>query len=184
MSVLSTARLKAIVFILAAIHGAASYAQMSSGSEMQFQGTLIDEPCTLAPDDTEIKLDFSTVADTYLYNNVRTRSQHFIIHLQNCNIDGWEGPGTVSVRFEGLPDTALPGYLATSGSSSGFGIGIEDRDGHLLDIGKDSVPVNLKDGNVPLMFGAFIQGEPAAIAQKSIVLGEFSATATFFLEYQ
>ncbi|MEZ2604126.1 fimbrial protein [Kluyvera intermedia] len=150
---------------------------------MQFSGALIDEPCVVAPDDTSIKLDFHTIVETYLYFNERTSSQFFTIHLQNCSIKDWPGEGTVIVHFEGSENTALPGYLATANEESGIAIGIENEGGVFLGLGKDSAPIKLDNGDVALTFGAFIKAEPEAVQNKTIALGDFSATATFFLDF-
>ncbi|WP_329503110.1 fimbrial protein [Klebsiella aerogenes] len=154
------------------------------GTEMDFSGTLVDEPCTVDPADTDIHLDFGTIIQTYLYLNTRTHSQPFTIHLQNCDIDGWTGDATVNTRFEGSESTELPGYLATSDASMGVAIGIEEKNGTFLGLGKNSSPQKLADGSVALTFQAYVEGEPTALKNQSITLGDFSATATFFLEYQ
>ncbi|MED7793082.1 fimbrial protein [Klebsiella aerogenes] len=155
----------------------------SAGTEMQFSGTLVDEPCTVVPEDTDIQLDFGTIVDKYLYTNKRTHSQQFTIHLQDCNIDDWGGAGTVTVRFEGAESADLPGYLAFSDPMMGAAIGIEEADGTFLGLNKNSTPQMLSDGSVALTYQAFVQGEPEALENKSLVLGAFDATATFFLEY-
>jgi type 1 fimbria pilin len=153
------------------------------GMEMDFRGTLVDEPCTVDPDDTDIQLDFGTIIDEYLYLNTRTHSQPFTIHLEDCDIDDWPGEGTVTVRFEGTEDAALPGYLAMSDTTIGAAVGLENGDGTALSLGKTSVPIKLADGSVALNFKAFVEGEPKAITDQTIKLGDFSATATFFLDY-
>ncbi|HEJ0318282.1 TPA: type 1 fimbrial protein [Klebsiella aerogenes] len=153
------------------------------GTEMDFSGTLVDEPCTVDPADTDIQLDFGTVINTYLYLNTRTHSQPFTIHLENCDIDGWTGEGGVTTRFEGTESTELPGYLAFSDPTMGAAIGIEESDGTFLGLGKNSASRQLHDGSVALTFQAFVEGEPTALKNQSITLGNFSATATFFLEY-
>ncbi|WP_189389331.1 fimbrial protein [Buttiauxella sp. B2] len=149
-------------------------------TEMQFSGTLVSEPCTIAPDDTEITLDFAEIIDKYLYINTRTHSLPFIIHLQDCDVTGAE---TVITHFEGAQSTELPGYLTMGNATIGAAIGIEEKDGSFLGLNKDSKPVQLVDGSTALTFQAFVEGEPTALKNQTITLGEFSSTATFFLEY-
>lgn len=176
-----------IIFLTAGLLLVPTYAlalmKSTPGTEMNFSGTLVDEPCTVDPADTEIQLDFGTVINTYLYLNTRTHSQPFIIHLQDCNIDGWTGEGGVTTRFEGTQSVELPGYLAMSDATIGAAIGIEEGDGTFLELGKNSASHQLNNGSVALTFQAFVQGEPTALQNQSITLGNFSATATFFLEY-
>lgn len=161
----------------------AAQATDNVGMKMNFHGTLVDEPCNVSPDDTDIHLDFGTIVDEYLYLNTRTHSQPFTIHLIDCDIDTWPGDGTVTVRFEGAEDIVLPGYLAMSDTSIGAAVGIEEGDGTFLGLGKVSSPIQLADGTVGLNFRAFVEGEPQAIQSRTIKLGDFSATATFFLDY-
>lgn len=159
------------------------HATNNIGMEMDFKGTLVNEPCTVDPNDTDIQLDFGTIIDEYLYLNTRTHSQPFTIHLQDCDIDNWPGEGTVTVHFDGAEDAALPGYLAMSDTTIGAAVGLEQGDGTFLPLRKTSAPIQLSDGSVALNFKAFVEGEPQAITNKTIKLGDFSATATFFLDY-
>ena len=48
---------------------------------------------------------------------------------------------------------------------------------------KETDKMSLTAGDTILNFYAFIQGEPDAIANKSIKRGPFSAIATFYLNY-
>lgn len=151
-----------------------------AGTDMNFYGTLVDTPCTVSPDDTNIQLDFSEIIDKYLYLNTRTHSRPFTIHLLDCNIIGGE---TVITRFEGTESSELSGYLAMNDNTIGAAVGIEAEDGRFLGLNKDSRPVTLSDGSVALNFKAFVEGEPSAIRNKNIMTGNFSATATFYLDY-
>ena len=176
--------LMTVIFGLSIVVSTPAFAlKTTSGTEMQFSGTLVDEPCTVDPNDTDIQLDFGTIVDKYLYKNTRTHSQPFTIHLLDCNIDGWGGDGTVTARFEGSESLSLPGFLAFSEPTMGAAIGIEESDGTFLGLNKNSIPVKLADGSVALNYQAFVQGEPDALKNESLTLGDFSATTTFFLEY-
>ena len=93
---------------------------------------------------------------------------------------------TVSVTFQGTEETELPGLLAIDPASTakGIAIGIEGDDGTLLPLSTASPYANLIPGNNDLNFQAFVQATPTAMANKALVVGEFSATATFVLGYQ
>ncbi len=157
--------------------------QSTTGTELDFSGTLVDEPCTVAVDDTDIQLDFGSIIDKGLYDENRSPIQPFTIHLVDCNIDEWGGSGDVTTRFEGTQSVELPGYLALNDASMGVAIGINEADGSFLGLGKNSQPQKLADGSLELNYEAFVQVEPTAQEKQSIALGSFSATATFFLEY-
>ncbi|TFZ52682.1 type 1 fimbrial protein [Serratia proteamaculans] len=153
------------------------------GTSMHLHGALVDEPCYVQPGDESITLDFGTVIDKYLYLNSRTNSQPFTIHLVDCNIDSWPGGGTVTARFEGTESPELPGYLAVSNANSGVAIGLEESDGKLLPLGQNSAAITLANGSNALDFKAFVAGEPSALQNSALALGEFSAVTTFYLEY-
>lgn len=156
------------------------HAGITPDTEMQFYGTLIADPCTVAPEDTDITLEFNDIIDKYLYMNTRTHSRPFTIHLIDCDVDGSE---TVTTHFEGTESAELPGYLAMVDTTTGAAIGITESDNTFLGLNKDSRPVVLSDGSVALNFKAFVEGEPTAIKNEAIKLGEFNAVATFTLVY-
>lgn len=158
-----------------------AHAGVTPDTEMQFYGTLVADPCTVAPEDTDITLEFDEIIDKYLYLNTRTHSRPFTIHLIDCDVEGSE---TVTTHFGGVESATLPGYLAMTDTSTGAAVGITEADDTFLGLNKDSRPIVLSDGSISLNFKAFIEGEPAAIKNETIKLGEFSATATFYLEYQ
>lgn len=158
----------------------AAYADVLPEAEMQFYGTLVADPCTVAPEDTDITLEFDQIIDKYLYLNTRTHSRPFTIHLLDCDVEDGE---TVITHFEGLESTELPGYLAMADTTTGAAVGITEADDTFLGLNKDSRPVVLSDGSVVLNFKAFVEGEPTAIKNETIKLGEFSAVATFTLVY-
>ncbi|MGG7779868.1 fimbrial protein [Klebsiella aerogenes] len=156
------------------------YSATTPGTELQFSGTLVADPCTVAPDDENIDVEITDIIDKYLYINTRTHSKPFSIHLQDCDVETGE---TVVTRFEGTESTELPGYLAMTDASIGAAVGIEESDGTFLGINKNSRAVQLSDGSVGVNFKAFVEGEPEAIKNKTVKLGEFTAVATFFLVY-
>lgn len=65
-------------------------AEAAATDNLNFDGTLVAEPCTLDPDTTNITLDFGILVDKYLYINTRTHSKPFSIRLLECDltIDG------------------------------------------------------------------------------------------------
>jgi type 1 fimbria pilin len=174
-----------IAVILMLILSRSVSATGTDGTKMNFHGTLVDEPCTISPADTDIKLDFGTINDKDLYANNRTNSMPFVIHLEDCNIDGLPDGANVVVHFEGAEDTKMnqSGYLSMSDTTIGAAIGIEEEDGTFLGLHKNSAPVKLVDGSITLNFKAFVEGEPIALSSKTIKLGDFSATSTFILDY-
>ncbi|MBW4217888.1 type 1 fimbrial protein [Enterobacter cloacae subsp. cloacae] len=155
----------------------------AADDNVKFSGILVAEPCVIPPGEENVQLDFGTVVDKYLYANQRTRSQPFTIHLTECDTAIAE---TVSVTFSGAPNAALPGLLAldAGSSASGVAIGLEMPDGKTLPLGQVSPATTLLTGENNLMYQAYVQGEPDAIANRNIEHGEFTATVNFSLNYE
>lgn len=160
---------------------------LSSGvqaeSKIRLHGTLVAEPCVIAPGEETVQLDFGTVIDKQLYSDRKTSSRKFKLHLSNCDLTLGK---TVQVMFTGVENPALPGLLALDMTSlaSGIGIGIQLENG-------DPLPLNqlgthryqLEAGSNFLHMMAYVQGEPDAITNRTINRGPFNASMTFALTY-
>jgi len=151
--------------------------------DMHFHGVLVAEPCVIPPGSEEIRLDFGSTVDKYLYENSRTLAKPFEIQLAECDISLGK---TVRVMFSGTESIALPGLLALDGGSeaSGIAIGLETQDGQALALNQQSRGQEISDGNNTIMLQAYVKGEPEAITNKTIGRGMFTAVATFALEYE
>ncbi|EPE3626024.1 type 1 fimbrial protein [Serratia marcescens] len=150
---------------------------------MVFHGALVAEPCTLKPGDEDVKLDFGAVIDKYLYANGRTPAKAFSLTLQDCDLSLGK---TVKVTFSGTGSVALPELLAPDSGSqaTGIALGLETAAGQPVALNKPSQSFSLASGGNSLALQVYVQGEPTALAKKSIGLGEFSAVATFSLAYE
>lgn len=168
--------------VLALVAGMAAGSVMAADN-MLFHGALVAEPCTLKPGDEDIRLDFGTVIDKYLYANGRTPTKPFTLTLQDCDLSLGQ---TVKITFSGNKSLELPDLLALDGGSqaSGIALGLETAEGKLVALNKPSQEMTLASGSTSLALQVYVQGEPTALAQKSIGLGAFSAVATFGLEYE
>ncbi len=156
----------------------------SFAAKVDFDGTLIEDACDVYPGDEAIELDFGTIINKYLYLNTRTHSQPFAIRLINCDLSlGHE----VKVTFLGTESAALPGRLALDGGSQakGVAVGLETSSGIALTINNGVYTQALYTGNNNVLnLQAYVEGEPLALQNKSLVLGSWSATATFKLDYE
>ncbi len=157
--------------------------QAAQPYNVRLHGALVAEPCVIPPGDENIRLDFGTVIDKYLYTNQRTHGQAFEIHLTECDLSLGK---TVKVTLSGIENPHLAGLLAIEGGSeaSGIAIGMETQAGQPLPLNKGGEGYRLVSGNNTLTVLAYVQGEPNAIASRSIERGRFSAIATFSLEYE
>ncbi|WP_337264910.1 MULTISPECIES: fimbrial protein [unclassified Serratia (in: enterobacteria)] len=155
----------------------------SAADNLRFRGALVAEPCTLRAADENITVDFGSIVDKYLYINGRTLGEPLVLHLDDCDISLGN---MVKLTFSGVESTRLNGLLAISGASQtqGIAIGIETQQGNLVALNTGRYNQGLVAGNNTLSLRAYVRGEPEAIAQKSIIPGDFTASATFLLEYE
>lgn len=158
-------------------------AAVQSKENMLLFGALVAEPCVIPPGEENVRLDFGTVIDKYLYENGRTHSQPFELHLTECDLSLGK---TVKVTFSGIENRYLTGLLAIEGGSqaNGIAIGMETQGGTPLPINKAGEGHRLISGTNTLTVLAYVQGETDAIANRTIERGPFSAIATFSLEYE
>lgn len=155
--------------------------------DMSFSGTLVYAPCKIRAGDEDLTVQFYTTADKYLYTNTRTPGKTFSLHLEDCDttVSSW-----VKLTFQGTENVNLPGLLAvdTGSGASGIGVGIETAGASVVPLPLNvQGPENLlstTSTTTELKFKAYVQGEPLALANKTIGLGTFTATATFVLEYE
>lgn len=176
--------MKTTMLLLSAALGLMTISGVQAAEDnVHFSGALVTEPCVLPDSDKDIHLDFGTVIEKYLYQYQRTKSQPFSIHLMECDPAVLS---SVSVTFQGTADTELTDMLAldASGTAKGVVIGLEMTDGTPLVI-NDSIPYKqLASGTNVLTFNAFVQIQPSAMVNRSLVAGDFIAVSTFLLAYQ
>lgn len=171
----------ALLFVMLA--GQALFGPVKAADNVHFSGSLVATSCTLPDSEKDIHLDFGTVIGKYLYQYQRTKSEPFTIHLEKCNP---AIASTVGITFQGTADAELTDMLALDASSTakGVAIGLEMTDGTALSINKSAPFVQLTSGNNNFTFNAFVQAQPTAVLNKSLTVGDFTATSTFVLAYQ
>ncbi|AWK40382.1 MULTISPECIES: fimbrial protein [Photorhabdus] len=152
-------------------------------SIVRIKVNVLREACNIQPGDDAITVDFDTVFGKHLYQNERSHSKAFSIHLINCDVTRAR---EVNIKFLGKENNELPGLLAFQPGSqaSGAAVGIESLAGEPISINKTVKKYSLNNGNATLDFKAYVQGEPSAIRNHSIVFGKFSAISTFMLDYE
>lgn len=150
-------------------------------NNLQFSGALVTEPCNLDPATSEIVVDFGTVIKKELYLHTRTTGLPFNINLTDCDTSLGK---LVTLTFKGAENSKLPGMLAVTGAASGIGIGLEDSSGAPLAVNEPTPQLSLHDGTMHFSFRAYVQGEPEAITEKSIINGDFTSAATFEMSYE
>ncbi|WP_223803962.1 fimbrial protein [Kluyvera sp. CRP] len=141
------------------------------------------DACVIESGSEDIPLDFGVIVDSFLYLNERTPGLPFEIRLAQCDP---EISKTVSVKFYGNENLALPGLLSVNEGSSatGIAIGLETPEAKPLPVNKPGDQYDLLKGSNVISLRAYVRGEPQALAQKTIGKGDFSSVATFSLEYE
>ncbi|EOZ9390974.1 fimbrial protein [Enterobacter cancerogenus] len=155
------------------------------GGDVRFHGTVVALPCSIVPGSDNLVVDFKQASVKDLYLNTKTRITPFTIHLDNCSTGVFN---TVSVIFSGPEDSKLPDHLVITpggqGSASGVGIGLEEMDGTEVKLNRPTTPQSIQSSTMDLNYKAYLQGEPDAVNNKTISFGNFTASATFTLNYQ
>lgn len=153
-----------------------------AATDMKLHGTLVAEPCVVAPGDDQVALDFGEVANKDLYRSGRTAGKAFQLRLTGCDLSIAKN---VRVTFSGSENAKLPGLLALDGASQagGVAVGLETSAGTPLALGKASDQYSLKTGSTVIDLKAYVRAEPQAVTDKSLTLGSFSTAATFTLDY-
>lgn len=152
----------------------------ASEDNMNFNGTLVSDPCELDPTTSDVVVDFKSVIEKDIYLYTRTASIPFNINLTGCDTSLGN---VVTFTFKGTEDTALAGDLAVTGTAKGIAIGLENEDGVRIPLNQASPELTLAAGSNSFIFKAYVIGESEAITNQTITPGDFSATATFEMAY-
>lgn len=154
---------------------------VAHSTDVEIKGRLVFEACTLSVKSEEISLEFGSIVKNYFYTADRTPSEPFSVELENCDTTISK---EASITFRGTESIALPGLLVPdNGTLPGLAIGIETPEGEPLPLSKTSPAYALSDGATTLNFQGYVQAEPDAIKDKTLVAGDLSATATFEISY-
>lgn len=165
---------------------AANAADQGSG-KVTFVGSIIDAPCSIAPDSIDQTVQLGAVSNVVLANGGTNDGMStpvsFNIELQDCSI---ATPGTgdkVTVTFSGAESIYAPGAgsLGLIGSAQGAYILMSQVDGTKVELNTATSPRTVGNGDNTLTFTAALKG---AGASATIVPGSFQVPANFVLAYQ
>lgn len=159
------------------------FSKVYASENLKFKGVLVEAPCSLRVGDDNVILNFGSVVNKYLYENKRTKGEIFTIHLDDCDIKSVKG---VNVTFLGNESSTVPGALSLDSTSTALGIvvGIETLNGNIIPVNTKSPITPITQTDTSLSYIGFLQAEPYALANNSIVEGAFTSSATFLLDYQ
>ncbi|CAI1057864.1 fimbrial protein [Serratia entomophila] len=178
-------KLNKIMMAAVIAFGASSLAHAADQGHgtVTFTGSIIDAPCSIAPETADQTVDLGQVSNVALKDGGKSTPRNFSISLENCELttDKEGKNNTVSLTFTGMESAANNGLLGITGTAQGASIAITDGTGAVIELGKPTKAQALQDGNNALNFAAYLQGDSASSA---VVPGDFQAVADFTLAYQ
>lgn len=148
--------------------------------KVTFSGSIIDAPCSIAPEALDQTVELGAISNVALKNGGKSTPRNFQIKLENCELS--EGKQNVALTFSGATSEANANLLGITGSAKGAGIAITDGAGTNIELGTASKPQKLQNGSNTLSFSAYLQGATSSTAV--ITPGEFQSVADFMLAYQ
>ncbi|MER5117049.1 fimbrial protein [Serratia marcescens] len=151
--------------------------------KVAFSGSIIDSPCSIAPESLDQTVELGAISNVALKNGGKSVARNFQIKLENCELTtaAPNKNNTVSLTFSGAASAVNANLLGITGSAKGAGIAITDGAGKDIQLGKATDAQTLQNGSNTLSFAAYLQGGNASTA---VVPGEFQSVADFTLAYQ
>lgn len=163
------------------------FAASGGNGRINFTGTVISAPCSIAPNSTDINVNLGQVADNVLKTwNKYSQNVRYSIYLKDCNLTEqkvgavvYPALSKVNVTFSGIADSAAPILLANTGSAGGVGIRLIDANGILLKLNDTSSDINLNTGQNQIVFAARVEANGELVTTGTIV-----SQATYALNYK
>ncbi|WP_337039485.1 fimbrial protein [Serratia marcescens] len=154
----------------------AAESDQGSGS-ITFTGSIIDTPCSIAPESSNQTVNLGQVSNVLLANAGSSTPRNFTIDLEKCDTATKKN---VTITFGGAKDSVNDKLLGITGTAKGAGVVLTDGGGAQLTLGEPSAPLGLLEGDNKLVFSAYLQGNSAS---GSVTPGEFTSVANFTLAY-
>ncbi|RNW08438.1 type 1 fimbrial protein [Serratia nematodiphila] len=175
-------KLNKIMLAAAMVFGVSSLANAADQGhgKVTFSGSIIDAPCSIAPDSLDQTVELGAISNVALKKGGKSTPRSFNIALENCELG--ESTNSVKLTFSGAKSAVDDNLLGITGTAKGAGIAITDGAGKDITLGTATAPQKLQDGSNTLTFAAYLQGDKASTTV--IVPGEFQSVADFTLAYQ
>ncbi len=149
---------------------------------VNFKGTVIDSPCSIAQGSADQTIDFGQISKNQLEKGGTSVHKNVDIKLLNCDMSTKR---SVMVSFSGTnPAVNTQLYELGTAGDTGTAIEMSSTDGTLVSFtGGAGVTgtTQLKNGDNILRYSAWVKKSSAATNVKE---GDFSAVANFNLTYQ
>lgn len=162
----------------------AALADVNGGSgTIHFTGTVIDAPCSIAPESIEQTIELGTVAMSSLKTvGAHSRAATGEIKLVDCTLTSTDGEDTttyskVGVTFSGTPDATVAALLANDSSAQGVGVRLLDVDGNAIAL--DSETEYALGNGATITYQAYVEANG-----NTVTAGDIRSDATFKLNYK
>ncbi|MBN6361253.1 fimbrial protein [Providencia huaxiensis] len=158
-------------------------ANIVSADQVNFSGVLRNAiPCNINSD-SDLIVPFNEISDKDLYKK-KDVMQPFDITLSDCE---YLPDFSYSMAFTGIENSNIKGAVAidSDNGSAGYGIKLMNEHGEVQLNEHYPLQIDTKNGFPTIIaFKAYILAEEDAINNKSIQLGDFTATTTFNIYYE
>ena len=172
---------KVAVFIISMASSSVAFAADQGHGKITFNGSIIDSPCSLAPESEDQTIPLGQISNVLLKNGGSNDGQstprNFDIKLENCDTTTAK---TVTATFTGTPSAYDADSLGVTGTAGGVSVVMTDGSGKKIKLGQPTDARPIQDGSNTLMFSAYVQGGGASAA---ITEGQFSTVTDFTLAY-
>ncbi|WP_085841581.1 fimbrial protein [Enterobacter asburiae] len=171
----------ALILSMGMVAFGANAADQGSGS-VTFTGSIIDAPCSIAPDSVDQEVSLGQVAKNALMNGGKSNPAHFDIKLENCVLSTDEAAkNTVTITFNGAAADTAKNLLKIEGTAEGAGVGITDPNGKQVTLGKatDAIALTNAATNSLDLYG-FLEG----MDDTKLKEGSYQAISHFTMDYQ
>lgn len=170
-------------FALLATAAAVSQAALAADGNIQFNGEIVDSPCSISPGATNLVVPLGKVSRASLEGaagKLSTPAQ-FQIQLTDCSA----AAKGASITFSGVPDTVQKDALALANSgglepnATGVAVQVRDANRAKIALGSESANYVLGQGSNNLRFEASYVS-----TGNTVTPGPANATAQFTVNYK
>lgn len=175
-------KLNKIMLAVTVVFGMSSLAHAADQGhgKVTFTGSIIDAPCSIAPESIDQTVALGQVSNAALKGSGKSTPKNFDIKLENCSFGTPAAKNKVAVTFTGMESAVGNGLLGITGTAKGASVAITQADGQIIKLGEPTKEQALQDGNNTLNFAAYMQGDGESAV---ITEGAFQAVADFTLAY-
>ncbi|WP_230354406.1 fimbrial protein [Lelliottia sp. WAP21] len=169
-----TKKLAVCAALMSVVSFSAAAADQGSGV-VNFKGTVVDAPCSIAPESVDQTIDFGQISKSQLAAvNGMSVQMPVNIKLVNCDNSTLQ---TVAITFTGATASTAPTELLTSGPTNTAVV----MNGYGSDVawGTEVSGIDLSSADTTLQFNAWVKQKSGGVVAE----GDFQAVTNFTLAY-